>query len=249
MRGDAGPLQRVSGRPGEAGRLAGSAVGKAKPLAARGAGKDGSRPREFGVLKPTYYNEIDPFAVAWLRNLIEAGQLPAGDVDDRSIVDVRPGDLRGYGSCHFFAGIGGWPYALRLAGVAEETWTGSCPCQPFSVAGSGKGTADERHLWPAFRRLIEECQPPIVFGEQVAGKAGRTWLTGVRADLEARGYAVGAANLCAAGVGAPHIRQRLYWVAHSEGDRARCEIAKPAMTKPSGQTTRFFAASAKDRDA
>lgn len=135
-----------------------------------------------------YYNEIEPFAAAWLRNLIAAGELPAGDVDERSIVDVQPGDLRGYGQCHFFAGIGGWPYALGLAGWEGEAWTGSCPCQPFSVAGSGKGTGDERHLWPAFRRLIEECQPAIVFGEQVASADGRLWLAGVQADVEALGY-------------------------------------------------------------
>lgn len=81
---------------------------------------------------PHYYNEIDPFAAQWLRNLIAAGHLPAGDVDERSIVDVRPDDLKGYVQCHFFAGIGGWPLALRMAGWPDdrEVWTGSCPCQP-----------------------------------------------------------------------------------------------------------------------
>lgn len=166
-----------------------------------------------------YYNEIDPFAVKWLRNLIGAGLIPDGDVDDRSIVDVQPGDLRGYEQCHFFAGIGGWAYALQLAGWEGECWTGSCPCQPFSVAGAGKGTDDERHLWPAFRRLISECRPPVVFGEQVASQDGRLWLAGVRADLEALGYACGGADLCAAGVSAPHIRQRLYWLADATGSR------------------------------
>src|SRR5690606_40978082 len=61
--------------------------------------------------------------------------------------------------------------------------------------------------------IFDQCRPPIIFGEQVASKDGRLWLTGVRSDLEALGYAVGAADLCAAGVGAPHIRQRLYWLA------------------------------------
>ena len=172
-----------------------------------------------------YYNEIDPFAAQWLRNLIEAGHLPQGDVDARSIVDVRPGDLRGYKQCHFFAGIGGWPYALGLAGWPDDkpVWTGSCPCQPFSVAGEGKGTDDERHLWPAFRRLITECRPSVVFGEQIAGQAGQVWLAGVRADLEAIGYAVGAADLAAASIGAPHIRQRLYWIADANPHRIRLE--------------------------
>lgn len=165
-----------------------------------------------------YYNEFDPKAAAWLRELITQGHIAPGDVDERSIADVQPDDLKGYTQCHFFAGIGGWSLALRLAmwPDARPVWTGSCPCQPFSAAGKRKGTDDERHLWPEFARLIAECNPPVVFGEQVASKDGRQWLAGVRADLEALGYAVGAADLCAAGAGAPHIRQRLYWMADAE---------------------------------
>ncbi len=178
-----------------------------------------------------YYNEIDPFAVQWLRNLIAAGYIAPGDVDERSIVDVRPDDLRGYTQCHFFAGIGGWSYALRMARWSDDrpVWTGSCPCQPFSNAGKRKAGADKRHLWPEFRRLIAECAPPIVLGEQVASRLGREWLAGVRADLEALGYAVGAADLCAAGIGAPHIRQRLFWVADAKrraAERHRYEMAR-----------------------
>lgn len=167
-----------------------------------------------------YYNENGHFAAAWLRELIKEGLIADGFVDERSIKDVQPADLRGYTQHHFFAGIGGWSYALRLAGWPEDkpVWTGSCPCQPFSVAGKRKGTADDRHLWPEFRRLIDECEPAIVFGEQVASKDGRVWLAGVRADLEALGYAVGGADLCAASVSAPHIRQRLYWVADAKRD-------------------------------
>lgn len=170
-----------------------------------------------------YYNENDPHAAEWLRELIRVGLIAPGDVDDRSIADVRPNDLRGYDQCHFFAGIGGWSYALRLAGWDDSrpVWTGSCPCQPFSIAGKRGGNADERHLWPEFRRLIEECGPSVVFGEQVAGADGREWLARVRADLEALGYAVGAGDLCAAGIGAPHIRQRLYWVANTDCDEYR----------------------------
>jgi hypothetical protein len=55
-----------------------------------------------------YYNEIDSFAAAWLRELIKAGLIADGEVDERSIADVRPDDLRGFTQCHFFAGIGGW---------------------------------------------------------------------------------------------------------------------------------------------
>lgn len=167
--------------------------------------------------RPAYYNENDHAAAEWLRALIAAGLIPAGTVDERSIADVRPGDLAGYDQCHWFAGIGGWPFALRLAGWRGPVWTGSCPCQPLSGAGQRKGHADQRHLWPAFQRLIAECRPPVVFGEQVASRDGREWLAGVRADLEGAEYAVGAADLCAAGVGAPHIRQRLFWVAQSSG--------------------------------
>jgi DNA (cytosine-5)-methyltransferase 1 len=174
---------------------------------------------------PAYYNEIDPFAAQWLRNLIGAGHIAPGDVDERSIVDVKSDDLRSYTQCHFFAGIGGWSYALRLAGWADDcrVWTGSCPCQPLSGAGQHKGHADERHLWPAFHSIISQCRPAIVFGEQVASADGREWLAGVRADLEALGYACGAADLCAAGVGAPHPRQRLYWMANANGGNSGAE--------------------------
>jgi DNA (cytosine-5)-methyltransferase 1 len=172
-----------------------------------------------------YYNENDPRAAAWLRELIAARLIPAGVVDTRSIAEVRGDELREYTQCHFFAGIGGWSEALRLAGWPEDcpVWTGSCPCQPFSVAGKGAGERDPRHLWPEFRRLIAECAPPIVFGEQVASLAGRGWLAGVRVDLEGLGYGVGAADLCAAGSGAPHLRHRLWWVAYANGGHTRAE--------------------------
>lgn len=162
-----------------------------------------------------YYNEHDQFAAAWLRELIRAGEIAPGEVDERSIEDVVPADLAGFAQCHFFAGIGVWSYALRCAGWPDDrpVWTGSCPCQPFSAAGKGQGFADERHLWPAFHHLIAVCGPELLFGEQVAGKDGLAWLDLVSADLEAMGYACGAVPFPAAGVGAPHIRERLYWVA------------------------------------
>jgi DNA (cytosine-5)-methyltransferase 1 len=161
-----------------------------------------------------YYNEFDPVAAEWLRQLIANDEIPPGDVDERSIADVQPGDLAGYSQCHFFAGIGGWSLALRMAGIPDDVkgiWSGSCPCQPFSTAGRRRGTDDERHLWPVFAGLIRECSPPVVIGEQVASSAGRAWLSVVLADLEGMGYGVAGADLCAAGVGAPHIRPRIYW--------------------------------------
>lgn len=166
-----------------------------------------------------YYNEIDPYAAQWLRNLIAAGHIAPGDVDERDIRLVRADDLRGYSQCHFFAGIGVWSYALRLAGWPDDrrVWTGSCPCQPFSTAGRAGGFDDERHLWPHWKGLILERGANPVIGEQVASKDGLAWLDFVCADLESAGYAVGALDLCAAGFGAPHIRQRIFFVGDTNG--------------------------------
>ena len=161
------------------------------------------------------YNENDPGAVEWLSKLQSRGLIAKGDIDGRSIEELRGGDCGS--TSHFFAGIGGWAYALQLAGwdPARPVWTGSCPCQPFSTSGAKRGFSDSKHLWPAWYELIKECRPAVVFGEQTASALGREWLSRVRADLEELGYAFGAADLCAAGINAPHRRQRLYWVAHA----------------------------------
>ena len=141
-----------------------------------------------------YYNENDPKAASWLRQLIKNGDIAHGEVDERSITEVQPSDLNGFTQVHLFAGIGGWSLALRIAGIPDDypVWTGSCPCPPFSVAGKKKACpgcqsasllphpyrtgifaccdcghqwfAAERHLWPEFHRLIKECRPAIVFG-------------------------------------------------------------------------------------
>jgi len=169
-----------------------------------------------------FYNEFEPFCMEWMKRLTDGGHIPAGTFDGRDIREVTASDVKDYETCHFFAGIGGWAYALDLAGWprTRPVWTASCPCQPFSVAGKRRGTSDSRHLWPELRRLIAECRPPTIFGEQVASNDGRRWLAGVRADLENMGYAVGCADLCAASCGAPHIRQRLFWVADTGQQRA-----------------------------
>lgn len=181
-----------------------------------------------------YYNEIDPFAAQWLRNLIAAGHIAPGEVDERSIEDVTPDDLRGFTQCHFFAGIGVWSHSLRLAGWPDDrpVWTGSCPCQPFSAAGKGDGLADERHLWPHFFHLISECGPQHVFGEQVASGNANTWFDLVQADLEGLGYAFGLVPFTSAGIGAPHIRERAYWVANAGSGRY------DRRTAAAGQETR-----------
>ena len=165
-----------------------------------------------------YYNEFDPHAAAWLEQLIADGEIAYGYVDRRSICDVSASELAGFTQCHFFAGIGGWSRALRLAGVSDDTpiWTGSCPCQPFSSAGKGDGFDDPRHLWPHFHRLISALRPARVVGEQVASPDALIWWDAVCDDLEGAGYAGWAADLCSAGAGGDHLRQRIYWVADTD---------------------------------
>ena len=182
-----------------------------------------------------YYNEWERYPAEWLRNLIKEGLIADGDVDERSIKDVEAADLRGYTQCHFFAGIGGWSYALRLSGWddARPVWTGSCPCQPFSVAGQQQGGADERHLWPEYFRLIRECHPATIFAEQVAAAIGSGWLDAVFTDLESEGYACAASVLPACSVGAPHIRQRLWFMADAESERQRAD--EPGRDSERGQ--------------
>lgn len=170
-----------------------------------------------------FYNEIDPRAAQWLRELIKQNLIAPGVVDERSIEDIKPSDLEGFTQVHFFAGIGGWSAALRQARWPDDrpVWTGSCPCQPFSAAGKRTGTSDERHLWPAFEWLISQCKPNTIFGEQVASKDGLAWLDIVSTDLEGQGYAVAPGDICSAGFGSPNIRQRLYWVADTDDARSQ----------------------------
>ena len=172
--------------------------------------------------RPTiYYNDNCPQVCAWIRQLMFDGLIPYGVVDSRSILDVQPADLEGFTQCHFFCGIAGWAYALKLAGwpATRPVWTGSPPCQPFSAAGKLEGKDDARHLAPHFISLVRACRPPVLFGEQVAsaavfGKSAKraraepewSWLDDLSDRLEAAHYAVGASDIPAAGVGGPHIK-------------------------------------------
>lgn len=167
------------------------------------------------------YNEIDKFAAAWLRELSKANLIAPGEVWEDDIQDIRPIDLKGVVQFHGFAGIGGWSYALRRAGWPDTrpAWSLSCPCQPFSAAGKGAGFDDERHLWPAAYHLVSQCRPAVIFGEQVASKAVDPWIDLVHADLEAVDYAFGSIPFPSAGVGAPHIRDRNYWMAYTNRQR------------------------------
>lgn len=202
-----------------------------------------------------YYNEFDPKKAAWLRELIKQGHIAPGEVDERSIKEVKASDIAGFKQCHFFAGIGVWSHALRNAGWPDdrEVWTGSCPCQSFSVAGKRKGFSDERHLWPDWYRLISERQPSVIFGEQSASKDALAWLDLVRDNLEASNYAFGALDICGPIVGAPHIRQRLYFAADRldnssiegfsqrsgkeiSGKEACCLVERPSDTERLGDT-------------
>jgi DNA (cytosine-5)-methyltransferase 1 len=175
-----------------------------------------------------YYNENNRQAAFWLRELMAENLIARGVVDERPIEHVRPSELRRFTQCHFFAGIGAWSLALRLAGWPDDypVWTGSLPCQPFSSTGKRRGLHDERHLWPVFFGLIAECRPVTIFGEQVAAAIKHGWLDQVADNLEAAGYAVGALVFPADAVGAPHRRDRLYFVA--DADCAECRLQLPS---------------------
>ncbi len=179
-----------------------------------------------------FYSEWEPFAAQWLRNLAAAGEIPEGTVDERDVRELQATDLLGRTRVGLFAGTGAWELALRLAGWPDDrpVWTGSCPCQPWSSAGKGTCADDPRDLWPTWVQLIRQLRPSIVFGEQIASADGRSFLDRVYANLEASDYAVGAANLPACGVGTPHIRYRLWFVADADkGRRGRQSARQPAL--------------------
>lgn len=181
-----------------------------------------------------YYNEFDPKAAAWLRQLIKNGSITQGEIDERNITEIKPDDIAGFDRVHFFAGIGTWDYCLNQSGWGDRPiWTASLPCQPFSAAGKGFGKADERHLLPNFLELVRECKPAAIIGEQVAAAIGHGWLDDLYAEMEACDYAIGSAVIGAHSVGAPHIRQRLYWVANNSSQRYQ---EQPSIRRISRET-------------
>lgn len=193
-----------------------------------------------------YYNENDPFAAAWLVELIKEGVIADGVVDTRDIQDVAPTELEGYSQWHLFAGIGVWSYALRLAGWSDDlpVLTVSCPCQPYSAAGKGAGFADERHLWPAAFHIIEAIRPPCIFGEQVTAAIKHGWLDLVADDMEGIGYSFWPEAFPACSVGAYHQRKRLYfvgepksngWVGWSDNGYSRRWECSPRQTGPTNR--------------
>jgi len=174
-------------------------------------------------MQGVYYNENDEDAAGWIERLIAAGALPAGDVDRRDVRDVRPDDIKGYVQCHFFAGIGGWPAALRSVGWRDDrpVWTASLPCQGLSRAGLRRGFKDPRHLWPDFEKLVAARRPPVLFGEQSTDFPA--WIELVRGDLDSLDYAVAAVPFQAACAGAEHGRPRFYFVADADDEPRRLE--------------------------
>jgi len=122
-----------------------------------------------------------------------------------------------------------WPNAITYEDIKSTNFkvhrgkidilTGGFPCQPYSVAGKRKGKNDERHLWPEMLRAIREISPRWVVGENVRGLInwnGGLVFNEVQSDLEAEGYEVQSFLLPAASVGAPHRRDRIWFVAYSD---------------------------------
>ena len=105
---------------------------------------------------------------------------------------------------------------LRADGIDQiDIITGGYPCQPFSVAGNKKGEQDPRHLWPEYFRLVKECRPTWVIGENVGGHI-KLGLDTVLKDLESEGYSTRTFSISAASIGANHKRERVWIVAYSE---------------------------------
>jgi DNA (cytosine-5)-methyltransferase 1 len=150
-----------------------------------------------------------------------------------------------------------WPNSISYNDITKTDFTihrgsidiltGGFPCQPYSSAGKRLGKEDERHLWPEMLRAIREIQPRWIVGENVLGLVN--WNGGmvfeeVQADLEAEGYEVQPYVLPAAAVGAPHRRDRVWFVAY-----ATCARNRQQQRTNSKQQNRQFAYNGENGDA
>ena len=133
---------------------------------------------------------------------------------------------------------------LKADGIDNiDIITGGYPCQPFSVAGNKKGVEDPRHLWPEYFRLIKECRPTWVIGENVAGHI-KLGLDAVQEDLESEGYSFRTFSISASSIGAPHQRERVWTVAYSERNgllatEKRESIEETIRQQPQGENNTF----------
>ena len=117
--------------------------------------------------------------------------------------------------------------------------SGGFPCQPISTAGKREGTADDRYLWPEMLRIVREIQPAWVVGENVAGifsmDNGRVY-DQIQIDLEGEGYAVQPFNIPACSTGAPHRRERIWFVAHANHLLHKGELESRRISKKTGRS-------------
>jgi DNA (cytosine-5)-methyltransferase 1 len=140
------------------------------------------------------YVEKEPYAVEILKARIRDGFLDDAPIwDDCNTFDGRP-----------------WSGAVDIV-------TAGFPCQPFSTAGLGLAENDPRNGWPAVARILGEIRPRYAFLENVAGLLSRPYIRRIFGDLAELGYDAEWISLSAAEVGAPHIRNRLWILAHSQG--------------------------------
>lgn len=164
-----------------------------------------------------YFNEIDAYCCTLLRR-----RFPAATVDERDVREVDPSDLDGHEQCHLFAGIGGFPLGLQWASWESPIWTVGFPCKQTSTAAAVHGRrvgleGKDSGLWHEAVRLIEGCRPERIIIENVSGAA--SWAGEIEGRLEEIGYHVRQLRGTASGVGAPHRRRRMLWVADRDSTR------------------------------
>jgi len=123
---------------------------------------------------------------------------------------------------------------LRADGIIPDVIVGEYPCQPFSLAGVRRGEEDDRHLWPEVRRLVKEIRPAWCIFENVAGHI-TMGLDKVLSDLEAEDYSTRTFIIPAAGVDAPHRRDRVWIVANTRHQPRRNSISGSVRGNGAGQ--------------